>query len=173
MSKITATDLSTSTLSSLRAMNGRGAFVDSKGVRWDSNEAEYEGYLTKKSRWVGEWRKRYFMLKGSKLFFGKGPTSAPHGMIDLIDCISVKSAEGKSKKKNAIEIRLKEETFQVYSSTERERDEWIGQIGRAIVKSSGMYVEEGDDDDEEEDEEKDNDRKRGSRSAPNSPKRNM
>lgn len=36
-----------------------------------------------------------------------------------------------------------------------------------------MYVEEGDDDDEEEDEEKDNDRKRGSRSAPNSPKRNM
>lgn len=131
------------------------------------------------------------MLKGSKLFFGKGPTSAPHGMIDLIDCISVKvsefqfnsffnlifsfiqSAEGKSKKKNAIEIRLKEETFQVYSSTERERDEWIGQIGRAIVKSSGMYVEEGDDDDDEEDEEKDNDRKRGSRSAPNSPKRNM
>jgi hypothetical protein len=36
MSKISAQDLSTSTLGSLRAINsnGRGAFVDLNGVRW-------------------------------------------------------------------------------------------------------------------------------------------
>jgi hypothetical protein len=72
-------------------------------------------------------------------------------MIDLIDCVTVKSAESKSKKKNAIEIILKDQTFQVFSGTEREKDEWIGQIGRAIVKNSGMYVPEPDDNDEDED----------------------
>lgn len=103
-----------------------------------------------------EWRKRYFILKGSKLFFGKGPGITPHGMIDLVDCVSVKkSAESSSKKKNAIEINLKEDKFIVFASTEREKDEWIGQIGRAIVKNSGMYVNEdgdGDDDDENDEE---------------------
>ena len=39
----------------------------------------------------------------------------------------------------------------MYASTERERDEWIGQIGRAIVKNSGMYVEEGDEEDDDND----------------------
>jgi hypothetical protein len=30
----------------------RGAYVDSKGVRWDTNDADFEGYLYKQSRWV-------------------------------------------------------------------------------------------------------------------------
>ena len=28
----------------------RGAFVDKKGVRWDTNESDFEGWLTKKSK---------------------------------------------------------------------------------------------------------------------------
>jgi hypothetical protein len=52
-------------------MMQRGGFVDSKGVRWDPNNSDYEGFLSKKSRWMGEWRKRYFILKGSKLFYSK------------------------------------------------------------------------------------------------------
>jgi hypothetical protein len=79
----------------------------------------------------------------------QGASSTPHGMIDLVDCVSVKSAETKSKKKNAIEIVLKEEKFQMYASTEREKDEWIGQLGKAIVKNSGMYVEDNHDDDDD------------------------
>lgn len=31
----------------------RGAFVDEKGVRWDPNNANFEGYLSKKSKWMG------------------------------------------------------------------------------------------------------------------------
>ena len=30
----------------------RGAFCDDKGVRWDTNDADFEGFLHKKSRWV-------------------------------------------------------------------------------------------------------------------------
>ncbi len=71
-------------------------------------------------------------------------------MIDLVDCISVKSAEVKSKKKNALEIILKNERFLFFAVTEREKDEWIGQIGKAIVNHSSMYVKDDGDDDEEE-----------------------
>ena len=61
---------------SLRSVlsSGRGAFVDNKGIRWvmhrdvqhygaciflfrifvqDTNNADFEGYLTKKSKWMG------------------------------------------------------------------------------------------------------------------------
>lgn len=30
----------------------RGAYVDSKGVRWDPNDADYEGILYKQSKWM-------------------------------------------------------------------------------------------------------------------------
>jgi hypothetical protein len=49
---------------------------------------------------------------------------------------------------------LKESSFQLFAGTEREKDEWIGQIGRAIVKNSGMYVSEPDE--ENSDDEEDN-----------------
>ena len=61
------------------------------------------------------------------------------------------SADSKSRKKNALEIILKKEEFSMYAATEREKDEWVGQIGKAIVKHSGMYVDEDDGDDEEDD----------------------
>eukprot|EP01038_Epipyxis_sp_PR26KG_P006509 gene6509-8947_t len=125
-------------------MPNREAFVDERGVRWDTNEADYEGYLMKKSKWMGEWRKRYFILKGSKLFFSKSDSNAPHGLIDLVDCIHVKLAESKSKKRNAVEIMLKYETFLVYAETEIERDEWITQLGKSIVKYSSMHVSQED-----------------------------
>lgn len=75
-------------------------------------------------------------------------------MIDLSNCQSVKSAEAKSGKKNALEVILKNDSFLMHGSTEHEKDEWIGQLGRAIVKSSGMFVEEdnGEDDNDDDDE---------------------
>jgi hypothetical protein len=30
----------------------RGAYIDNKGVRWDTNDADYEGWLNKKSKWM-------------------------------------------------------------------------------------------------------------------------
>ena len=42
----------------------RGAFVDERGIRWDPNIGEIEGWLYKRSKWISQWRKRYFILKG-------------------------------------------------------------------------------------------------------------
>jgi hypothetical protein len=56
------------------------------------------------SVWLKDWRRRFFLLKGSKLFFAKSERAAPHGMVDLGACMTVKSAELKAGKRNAIEV---------------------------------------------------------------------
>jgi len=87
---------------------------------------------------------RYFILKGSKLFFAKSEQGAPHGMVDLSQCMTVKSAELKAGKKNAIEVSTHDNTFYMYADSEKEKDEWIGAIGRAIVQSSRTFTTDND-----------------------------
>ena len=63
------------------------------GIRYDTSNPDYQGWLTKQSVWLKDWRRRFFVLKQSKLFFAKSEGMAPHGMIDLASCMTVKSAE--------------------------------------------------------------------------------
>jgi hypothetical protein len=83
---------------------------------------------------------RYFILKGSKLYFAKTPSTLPHGVIDLSQCMTVKSAELKAGKKNAIEVSTLDTTFYMYADTEKEKDDWIGAIGRSIVQASATFT---------------------------------
>jgi hypothetical protein len=63
-------------------------------------------------------------------------------MIDLSSCMTVKSAEQKTHKRYALEVSTQETTFYMYAGNEKEKDDWIGAIGRAIVQSSGTYQDE-------------------------------
>ena len=83
--------------------------------------------------------RRYFLLVGSKLFFASAENTAPHGMIDLSKCQTVKSAEIKANKKFAFEVSTQETTFYMYADSEKDKDEWIGAIGRSIVQSSRTF----------------------------------
>ena len=137
-------------------------FVDSESVRYDCNGGESEGFLTKQSAWLKDWRRRYFILKGSKLFFAKSKNGQPHGMIDLATCTTVKSAELKAQKRNALEVSTPVTTFLMYADTEKEKDDWIGSIGRAIVRCSSTFQNDGpynsdDDDDDDQSEANDDD----------------
>jgi hypothetical protein len=58
--------------------------------------------------------------------------------------------DGKANKKNGLEIILRSDRFSLFTKTERERDEWIGQIRKAISKYSSMQID-GDEDESEED----------------------
>ena len=58
------------------------------GKTYDTNNPSNEGWMTKQSSWLKDWRRRYFILKDSKLFFAKNENSAPHGMIDLATCMT-------------------------------------------------------------------------------------
>ena len=105
----------------------RPAFVDpTTNIMYDTDQAEYEGWLTKQSMWLKDWRRRYVILKGNKLFFAKNEYQAPHGMIDLAHCTTVKSADWKSKKRHSFEISTPEITYLLYADTESEKDDWIG-----------------------------------------------
>ncbi|CAM9283417.1 unnamed protein product, partial [Phaeothamnion confervicola] len=60
----------------------------------DCNNPDFAGWLTKQSTWLKDWRRRFFILKGSKLYFAKvshtsSEYAAPHGMIDLSSCMTV------------------------------------------------------------------------------------
>lgn len=73
-------------------------------------------------------------------------------MIDLSSCMTVKSAELKAQKRNAFEVSTPETTFLMFADTEKEKDDWIGAVGRAIVRSSTTYTQEvGEGDDDEDD----------------------
>lgn len=70
-------------------------------------------------------------------------------MIDLSSCMTVKSAELKAQKRNALEVSTPDTTFLMYADSEKEKDDWIGAVGRAIVKSSTTYTQDDRDDDED------------------------
>jgi len=128
-------------------MSTRPPFVDPKtGQSYDASKPNFEGWLTKQSEWLKDWRKRYFILKGSKLFFAKDMSGAPHGMIDLSICMTVKSAELKAGKKNAMEVSTADTMFYMFADSEKQKDEWIGAIGRAIVQSSSTFTAENGED---------------------------
>lgn len=60
-------------------------------------------------------------------------------MIDLSQCTTVKSADLKSRKRNSFEISTPETTYLLYADTEKEKDDWIGVVGKAIVRCSSTY----------------------------------
>ena len=123
----------------------------------DLSNPDHSGYLMKRSAWLKEWRKRYFVLKGNMLHFAKDKHSQPHGSVCLSDCLTVKSAEQKIHKRNCFEITTPSSTFFMCSDTEKEKDEWIGAVGKAIVKYSGVFARAGAEDDEDDDEDSDED----------------
>ena len=133
-------------------------YIDPRtGEKFETTGSTNRGWLTKQSTWIKDWRRRYFILKGSKLFFAKDERTAPHGMIDLSTCMTVKSAELKAGKMNALEVATDDTVYYMYADTEKEKDEWIGAIGRAIVQSSKTFTNDNNNDDDDEDDDSEND----------------
>lgn len=64
-------------------------------------------------------------------------------MIDLAHCTTVKSADLKAKKRHSLEISTPETCYLLYADTESEKDDWIGRVGKAIVRCSRTYYSAG------------------------------
>ena len=105
-------------------------------------EITLSGYLTKQSDWLKDWRRRYFILTpNNQLFFCKNEYCAPHGRIDLSTCTTVKSADVKSRKKFSFEISTHDKMYLMYADSEKEKDDWIGAVGKSIVRSSRTFLD--------------------------------
>lgn len=65
-------------------------------------------------------------------------------MIDLGTATTVKSADIKSQKKHSFEISTHDMTYLMYADSEKEKDDWIGSVGRSIVRASGTFLTKND-----------------------------
>jgi hypothetical protein len=65
---------------------------------------------------------------------------APHGVVDLSQCLTVKSANDKTGKSFSFEVATPEHVYFMCAPDEATKDDWIGAIGRAIVRYSASYT---------------------------------
>lgn len=63
--------------------------------------------------------------------------------MDLAHCTTVKSADLKSKKRHSFEISTPDTQYLLYADTESQKDDWIGRVGKAIVRCSRTYYGQG------------------------------
>ena len=52
----------------------------------------------------------------------------------------MKSADVKSRKKFSFEISTNERMFLLFADNEKEKDDWIGAVGKSIVRSSKTFL---------------------------------
>ncbi|KAJ9520198.1 hypothetical protein QJQ45_030120 [Haematococcus lacustris] len=102
------------------------------------------GWLTKQGEYIKSWRKRWFVLKQGKImwFLDDAVTadSVPRGVIDVNKCLSIKGAEDTINKAYAFEISTHTESMFFIAESEKEKEDWINAVGRAIVKHSRRQV---------------------------------
>ena len=106
----------------------------------------FAGFLFKQSTWIHDWRKRFFSLyigpAGPRLYFSKDALSPPHGMIDLRFCLTVKSADEKTRKIHSFEVATKSDIFFMYAPSALEKDEVRERerAGGGAARSGGREV---------------------------------
>jgi hypothetical protein len=107
-----------------------------------------EGWLSKQSKFLKDWRKRWFVLTPEHLFTFKNEKSykSPTEVLVLKDCTTVKSAEDEIHKENTFRIDSYNRTFYIQASTSSEKESWIGAIGKAMVTPNIRKYDDEDDD---------------------------
>ncbi|XP_061358506.1 pleckstrin homology domain-containing protein 1-like [Gastrolobium bilobum] len=114
---------------------------DYKGIEFWSNP-ERSGWLTKQGDYIKTWRRRWFVLKQGKLFWFKDPADAatssatPRGVISVANCLTVKGAEDLLHKPSAFELSTPHSTMFFLADSDKDKEDWINSIGRAIVQHS-------------------------------------
>jgi hypothetical protein len=103
------------------------------------------GWLMKQGDHIKTWRRRWFVLKQGKIFWFKSdvvtPDSVPRGVIDVNKCLSIKGAEDTINKAFAFEISTHDDSKFFITDSEKEKEDWINAVGRAIVKHSRSLMD--------------------------------
>ncbi|KAI5408735.1 variant 2, Pleckstrin y domain-containing protein 1, partial [Lathyrus oleraceus] len=118
---------------------------DYAGIEFWSNP-ERSGWLTKQGDYIKTWRRRWFVLKQGKLFWFKDQSSAathssvPRGVISVSTCLTVKGAEDVLHKASAFELSTPQSTMFFIADNDKDKEDWINSIGRAIVLGSRSHA---------------------------------
>ncbi|CAK0784358.1 Fatty acid synthase subunit beta [Coccomyxa viridis] len=107
--------------------------------------AERTGWLMKQGEYIKTWRRRWFVLKQGKIFWFKSdivtPDSTPRGVIEVNRCLSIKGAEDILNKPHAFEVSTTDDSMFFIADTDKEKEDWINAVGRAIVRHSKSMLE--------------------------------
>ena len=71
------------------------------------------------------------------------PSSIPRGVIDVSRCLSIKGAEDIIHKSHAFELSTTEDIMFFLADSDKEKEDWINAVGRAIVRHSNSMMEDG------------------------------
>ncbi|KAF2068090.1 hypothetical protein CYY_010584, partial [Polysphondylium violaceum] len=105
--------------------------------------SDREGWLTKQGGSIRTWRRRWFVLKGKKLFYFKNKSDIEAtGLIELEANSIVKEEKDRDKKKKYMfTVATFKRTFFIYAETEQDMKQWMDAIKRNIdgdgIKSTG------------------------------------
>ncbi|KAF6254231.1 hypothetical protein COO60DRAFT_1542620 [Scenedesmus sp. NREL 46B-D3] len=106
---------------------------------------ERGGWLMKQGEYIKTWRRRWFVLKQGKIFWFKSdvvtPDSVPRGVIEVKKCLSIKGAEDAINKPHAFEISTTDNNMFFIADSDKEKEDWINAVGRAIVKHSRSLLD--------------------------------
>merc|ERR1712137_234503 len=99
-----------------------------------------EGWLVKQSKHMKEWRRRWCVLTPQYLctFKQQGELRNPSEAIRLRECSTVKSAEEETGKENPFRVDTPGRVFHLIADTTAEKEAWIGNIGRQMVRPTVM-----------------------------------
>eukprot|EP00732_Lithocolla_globosa_P004208 Lithocolla_globosa_v1_NODE_3752_length_1591_cov_6.196615.p1 type:complete len:464 gc:universal NODE_3752_length_1591_cov_6.196615:1551-160(-) len=111
----------------LRASRSDSTYADSEDEldEMSQQRIEIQGFLQKQGHnMIGDWRRRWFMLRGSSLFYQKTPSSKSMlGGIPL-GVATVRTTES-SKRQFSFEIEVGARTYYLAAATDEERAKWL------------------------------------------------
>jgi hypothetical protein len=88
---------------------------------------------------------RWFVLKQGKIFWFKSdivtPDSVPRGVIEVKKCLSIKGAEDTINKPHAFEVATTDDSMFFIADSDKDKEDWINAVGRAIVKHSRSLLD--------------------------------
>lgn len=67
--------------------------------------------------------------------------SVPRGVIEVKRCLSIKGAEDAINKPHAFEIATTDDSMFFIADSDKEKEDWINAVGRAIVKHSRSLMD--------------------------------
>lgn len=67
--------------------------------------------------------------------------SVPRGVIDVHRCLSIKGAEDAINRPHAFELSTADEAMFFIADSDKEKEDWINAVGRAIVRHSRSLLE--------------------------------
>ncbi|KAF4748153.1 Dynein light chain 1, axonemal, partial [Perkinsus olseni] len=118
--------------------------VDPRSVVLSPSDVVKAGYVMKQSKHLLQWKRRWLVLTKDMLcsFSTKGALAYPTEALLLRMCSSVKSADEETGQANSFKVDSSSRVFYLIAETPADKEAWIGQIGRQMIRPAGANPEE-------------------------------